>query len=391
MPAVFAIKPTCLKWNPPISITTEPVSAGIVAAGEKYIGQILRLAFEHTSAQKAVIVFDTQSPLATTLTEGYRRCLPTAQFIDFEVESPERIRTAMEALEPLDLVILIQSANFRLEAFRLRVELFKRSLKVIEHPHLARMQGQEIEWYINALAYDPNYFRKMGCGLKERIDKARTALVVSGVGRGVGRGDGCSEGGGGESGSKGRLENLMFASGFESAKLNTGDYRNMKNIGGQFPIGEVFTEAKDLQSVNGRVRIFVFADITFMVNQPAKPITLVIEKGRVVEVVDTTPEFEKVLANIRADEGEVWVREFGFGLNRAFTPQRMVRDIGTLERMCGIHLSLGAKHAVYQKPAFKRKDGRHHVDVFVVTDSVLLDDEIVFKDGAWIVPSESPI
>ncbi len=387
MPAVFAIKPTCLKWNPPISITTEPVSAGIVAAGEKYIGQILRLAFEHTPSQRAVIVFDTQSPLARTLTEGYRRCLPTAQFIDFEAQSPEVIRAAMEALEPLDLVILIQSANFRLEAFRLRVELFKRFLKVIEHPHLARMQGQEIEWYIDSLAYDPDYFRKIGCGLKERIDKARTALVVSGDGRDGGRGDVRRAGSGGE----GRLEKLVFSSGFESAKLNTGDYRNMKNIGGQFPIGEVFTEAKDLQSVNGRVRIFVFADITFMVNQPAKPITLVIEKGRVVEVVDTTPEFEKVLANIRADEGEVWVREFGFGLNRAFTPQRMVRDIGTLERMCGIHLSLGAKHAVYQKPAFKRKDGRHHVDVFVVTNSVLLDDEIVFKDGAWIVPSESPI
>ncbi len=383
MPAASAIKPTCLKWNQPISNTHEPIPAEIVAAGEKYIGQILRLAFEHTSAQKAVIVFDTQSPLAATLTEGYRRCLPTAQFIDFEAQSPEVIRAAMEALEPLDLVILIQSANFRLEAFRLRVELFKRSLKVIEHPHLARMQGQEIEWYINSLAYDPDYFRKMGCGLKERIDKARTALVVSGDGRGDGREDIRRA----ESGGEGRLENLMFTSGFESAKLNTGDYRNMKNIGGQFPIGEVFTEAKDLQSVNGRVRIFVFADITFMVNQPAKPITLVIEKGRVVEVVDTTPEFEKVLANIRADEGEVWVREFGFGLNRAFTPQRMVRDIGTLERMCGIHLSLGAKHAVYQKPAFKRKDGRHHVDVFVVTDSVLLDDEIVFKDGAWVLPA----
>ncbi len=383
MPAAFAIKPTCLKWNLPISNTTEPVPAEIVAAGENYIGQILRLAFEHTPSRGAVIVFDTQSPLARTLTEGYRRCLPTAQFIDFEAESPEVIRAAMEALEPLDLVILIQSANFRLEAFRLRVELFKRSLKVIEHPHLARMQGQEIEWYIDSLAYDPDYFRKIGCGLKERIDKARTALVVSGDGRGEGRSEGRDD----ESGGEDWLEKLVFSSGFESAKLNTGDYRNMKNIGGQFPIGEVFTEAKDLQSVNGRVRIFVFADITFMVNQPAKPITLVIEKGRVVEVVDTTPEFEKVLANIRADEGEVWVREFGFGLNRAFTPQRMVRDIGTLERMCGIHLSLGAKHAVYQKPAFKRKDGRHHVDVFVVTDSVLLDDEIVFKDGAWVLPA----
>jgi hypothetical protein len=101
--------------------------------------------------------------------------------------------------------------------------------------------------------------------------------------------------------------------------------------------------------------------------------------------VDSTPELEKVLANIRADEGEIWVRELGFGLNRAFTPERRVRDIGTYERMCGIHLSLGAKHAVYHKPGFSKRSGRHHVDVFAVTEAVYLDGERVFRDGGWTV------
>jgi len=136
-----------------------------------------------------------------------------------------------------------------------------------------------------------------------------------------------------------------------------------------------------------------FADIDFMLNRPPKPITLIVERGRITDASDSTPEFEKVLANIRADEGEVWIRELGFGMNRAFTQERMVRDIGTLERMCGIHLSLGAKHAVYKKPHFggdgrfgrDGRDGKHHVDVFVVTESVLLDGEAVFKDGAWVV------
>jgi hypothetical protein len=53
--------------------------------------------------------------------------------------------------------------------------------------------------------------------------------------------------------------------------------------------------------------------------------------------------------------------------------------------MCGIHLSLGAKHGVYQKPQFKRKDARFHVDVFAVTEGVYLDDEQVYRDGAWQV------
>jgi leucyl aminopeptidase (aminopeptidase T) len=110
---------------------------------------------------------------------------------------------------------------------------------------------------------------------------------------------------------------------------------------------------------------------------------LVIKNGQISEVIDTTPEFEKVLAKIRIDEEVVWVRELGFGMNRAFSPDRIVNDIGTLERICGIHLSLGAKHAVYKKSNFKRREGRHHVDVFVITESVKLDDVEVYKDGAW--------
>ena len=180
-------------------------------------------------------------------------------------------------------------------------------------------------------------------------------------------------------------EYLIYDCGLESAKLNVGDYSEMKNIGGQFPIGEVFTEARDLEAVNGRVRIFVFGDTSFAVNQPETPITLIIERGQIIDTINSTPEFDTVLANIRADEGVVWVRELGFGMNRAFSRERTVRDIGTYERMCGIHLSLGAKHGIYGKPNFKRGDGKHHVDVFAVTESVILDHTVVYRDGAWVV------
>jgi hypothetical protein len=62
-----------------------------------------------------------------------------------------------------------------------------------------------------------------------------------------------------------------------------------------------------------------------------------------------------------------------------------VRDIGTLERMCGVHLSLGAKHAVYKKPAFNRRTARHHVDVFLAAEKVFLDGQTVFQGGAWTI------
>lgn len=332
-----------------------------IATAEKHLRDILTIAFEHTPSQAALVVWDARCDLAIALTEAYRRILPDATFIDFDSVAPETVRAEIERLAPGDLVVLIQSTSFRLDAFRIRVELFKLALKVIEHPHLSRMPGDEGLLYIDSLAYDPAYFRGVGNALKARIDKAKTGVIDSGG------------------------ERLVFSSGFEPAKLNVGDYRNMNNAGGQFPIGEVFTESLDLEAVNGRVRISIFGDTSFSVNKPAQPITLVVSKGRVTEAIDSTPEFDQVLANIRADEGEVWVREVGLGLNRAFTEDRTVSDIGTFERMCGIHLSLGAKHGSYTKPNIRRADAKYHVDVFSATETVMLDDEVIYRDGAWLV------
>ncbi len=337
------------------------ISRETIDAAEKHLRDILSIAIEHAAPHAALVVSDTRCDLAVALTEAYQRSLPTATFIDFDAVSQDAILAAFAGLEPGDLVILIQSTNFRLEAFRIRIELFKRGLKVIEHPHLSRMNDQQAVYYVESLAYDPAYYRGVGQALKARIDRASFGVIDS---------DG---------------ERLVFASPFEPAKLNIGDYSEMNNVGGQFPIGEVFTEAQDLEAVNGRVRIFVFGDTAFQVNQPAHPITLVITKGRVTDVVDSTPEFDQVLANIRADEGEVWLRELGFGMNRAFTQQRTVSDIGTYERMCGIHLSLGAKHGVYNKAIIKRANARYHVDVFAVTQAVYLDDDLVYDNGAWQV------
>ena len=247
-------------------------------------------------------------------------------------------------------------------SFALRVELFKCKIKVIEHPHLSRMSDDEAAYYIDSLAYDSDYYRHVGRALKNKIDTAPSGILDSGG------------------------EFLVYGSPFESAKLNIGDYSEMTNIGGQFPLGEVFTEAQDLRAVNGRVKIFSFGDVTYKLNTPQTPITLIIEQGQVVECENSTPAFDQILSNIRRDEdGVVWVRELGLGLNRAFSKTRTVADTGTYERMCGVHLSLGAKHGIYGKPGFKRRDGRYHVDVFVDTHFFTLGDEVIYRDGAWIV------
>ena len=282
-----------------------PLSSAVIALATAHVATILQHCFLHDDQQASLIVYDLRSDLASALAAAYRACLPHAQALDFDEHTPEQVQQSLSAMPVGALVVLIQSTNFRIDAYRIRVELFKRDLKVIEHPHLSRMPGSQAEIYIHSLAYDPDYYRPLGRGLKRLIDQADYAVVDSG---------------GAE---------LVFAGPLEDAKMNIGDYRDMKNWGGQFPIGEVFTEAKDLAAVRGRVRIEVFGDTTFSVNRPADPITLVIEQGQVVEVIDSTPEFDRVIAQIKADEGVVWVRELGFGLNPAFHAQNMVTDIFT--------------------------------------------------------------
>ncbi len=352
--------------NTPDSETIEPSIRALpdsaVATAATHLKQVVENCFSHTPAQRAIVVFDLRSDLSMALTTAYRQCLPDAEFIDFDTHSAEHVMARLNALQPADLVVLVQTTNFRMDAYRVRVELFKRDLKVIEHPHLGRMPAEQALLYIDSLAYDSHYYRGTGRGLKQLIDNAPFAVVDSGEGA-----------------------KLVYDSPFEDAKLNIGDYSGMKNWGGQFPIGEVFTEAKDLEAVSGKVRIFVFGDTSFSVNKPAHPITLIVERGQVVDVLDSTPEFDEVIAKIRQDEQVVWVRELGFGLNRSFNQERTVSDIGTYERMCGIHLSLGAKHGIYGKPNFKRGDGKYHVDVFAVTESVHLGEQLVYQDGAWIV------
>ncbi len=318
--------------------------------------------FVHDDTHQAVIVYDTDSSLSTILSDAYHSNLPNATFINFHENTPEQIRALFDTLEAEDLVILIQSTNFRLDAFRIRVELFKRKIKVLEHPHLSRMKEDEVSHYIDAIAYDKSYIRETGRNLKAKIDASQRGVIYSGE------------------------EELHFPAGFEPAKMNIGDYSEMPNTGGQFPIGEVYTESKELTALYGRAKIFVFADTTYRVNKPEEPITIIIEGGRIVGCEDSTSAFDEMIALIReGEEGEVWVRELGFGLNRGFTKNKIVSDIGSYERMCGVHLSLGRKHGMYAKPGFKRGDGRFHIDIFVDTTTVTLDGDVVFENEAWTV------
>lgn len=320
----------------------------LVSAANEHATAIVRLALEHTPERQALVVFDERSALSRLLTSAYRHALPNARCIDFDTSSPEKIMEEIRRLQPRDLAVLIQSSNFQLAEYRVRIELFQRSIAVIEHVHMDRMRDDaQIARYVDSLAYNPSFYRPLGHTLKARLDAAERIVV-----RSVGGAE------------------LIYEGGLEPAKLNVGDYVGMKNVGGTFPIGEVFTEPRDFDRVNGDVMLFAFAGQDHLVRLVG-PFRVRIERGIVVEH-DGPAEFQQVIEQISADEKPL-VREFGLGLNPAFGKAKLVDDITAFERQRGMHLSLGEKHNVYRKPGIIPKKSHFHIDVFVDVESIELD------------------
>jgi len=211
----------------------------LVEMATKNVHDIVTLAIEHADQKSMLVVYDLESDLSQVLTSAYQASFTEAQFVKFDEDKKEEVLNAFANLSAGDLVVLVQSADFRLSEFRIRLHLFDRDIKVVDHRHLNRNTPDSYETYIGALSYDPEWYRGVGHVLKDKLS-ATTKLEIM-----------CGD------------QVLTVENGLEEAKPNLGDYREMKNTGGAFPIGEVFTEAKDLTSVNGSLMIYSFADVNF--------------------------------------------------------------------------------------------------------------------------------
>lgn len=326
-----------------------------------HVSAMVTCALEHAPPERALVVFDEQAGLTQILTEAYRATLPHATFMSFDSASKSEVIAAFNDLHPRDLVVLIQSASFRLDEFRIRLHLFEKGLKVIEHTYLRRNTEENWGTYINALAYDPSWYRTMGPALKTALEHTQELRITT-------------------NGAE-----LTVVGGLESPKMNIGDYTGMKNVGGSFPIGEVFTEARDFAAMNGSVMLYGFAGPDFCMNR-YEPFRVDIVHGLIAGWgTNTPPAFVDVISAITARERPL-VREIGFGLNRAISRAHPLEDIGAFERNLGLHLSIGEKHSVYKKPGIHADKCRFHVDVFPVVDTVTGDGAVLFSAGQYTPP-----
>jgi hypothetical protein len=71
----------------------------------------------------------------------------------------------------------VQSANFRLSTFRIRLELFNIGVHVIEHNHLAYIPESEFPTFIDCIAYcTPEYVRSLEVFTKLFAEADKTRL-----------------------------------------------------------------------------------------------------------------------------------------------------------------------------------------------------------------------
>lgn len=334
----------------------------LIQQATKNIGDILNtcLQFQDGGESKALVVYDSQNGLTDIITQAYRNVLPSAKFVDFDTLTKEEVLAEFALMRPNDLVVQVQSMNFRLDDFRIRLHLFTQKLRVIEHMHLQRNKPEVWDVYVDSLSYDPSWYRVVGPKLLDKLSVTQTLEIYS------------------------KDSVLKLVEGLEIPKPNLGDYTGMDNIGGTFPIGEVFTEAKSFANMSGSVYIYAFADKEFNIDMH-EPFRIDIREGVVVGYAEDAPKmFIEVYEAVTTLERPL-IREIGFGLNRSMTKEKYLGDITAFERILGLHLSMGEKHSVYKKEGIIAKKSRFHVDLFLVADKVLSDGKIIFENGEYLI------
>ena len=316
--------------------------------------------------ERQLIIYDRQSKLSSLLADAYKEHMPKADFIDFDTTEKSVIQEKLESLESGDTVILVQSTNFRLDNFRIRLNLFNRGIGCLEHAHLAYIYEHEYETYVDAVAFRGDYYKDLGLYLKEKLDLDSEVKIESYDG------------------------SLLTFGAMEDSKLNTGLFAEQKSRGGAAMCGEVFSEAQDFSTVNGEMSIFCYPGDDLRIIQ-CEPFKVQVKESFISSHDPKCPKDfrENILDRIEKDEkrGGVFMRELGFGLNPAITKEKTVADVNAFERMAGVHVSLGMKHQIYRNKFKKEVIQRYHIDIFVDTKRVFIDDELIFENGKYLFDS----
>jgi hypothetical protein len=153
---------------------------------------------------------------------------------------------------------------------------------------------------------------------------------------------------------------------------------------GVFPCGEVSTYSADVDGVfvaDGAINMSYPFD--FDPRLEGREVVLTISGGRVTDYTCKDVLIDSLCKNLFAIENANRVGEIGLSTNEGierFVPFRSLIN----ERVAGFHLGIGSP---VKKDAYPDWNCRLHTDFILAKPTVRFDDEIVFSDGKWALPS----
>ncbi len=333
------------------------------AQAQQHVQDIIEKNYQTTKDTFILLVYDEQSPLAKLLSKAYQAVMSDYRHLalNFDTEGEDKILAAFASLPAHSVVILVESISFRMTKHRLRADLFRAGHKVVEHARVSYNKDDQIQNYINSLAYHTPYYVKASNAIEQLLITNNSLKIESGNGK----------------------YQLHVNSAFDEPLKNTADFSDNPSASTGFPIGEIFTEAKELDKINGEVVVFGFP-YEHKTLFP-EPFIVVVKDGCVVS--HTGPqEFEEMLAKIRSEElgGKVQIREIGFGLNRGLSFDHRIDEPTSFERFTGMHFSLGLKHAMYRKKIDKKVLQKYHIDIFCNIDCAFIGDTKIFENKDYV-------
>ena len=307
-----------------------------------------------------LLLYDNECNVSKIISDGYKEAIKEYknEIINFNENLEKDILEKFSKLPEKSLVILVESNSFRITKHRLRIDLFNLGHQVIEHSHLSFIKEDQINNYISSLEYKtPNYIKM--CEKIKKLLNQKTTIIYE---------------------SENNLK-LIIDSEYENPITNTGDFTNQTTASSGFPIGEIFTEAKELNSINGDILVFGFP-VEHKILW-AKPFKVTIKNG-FLESHEGPKEFEDILNMIKNYEGnKVQIREIGFGLNEAIGFNNKLDEPIAFERFAGAHFSLGLKHAMYRKKISKKINQKYHIDIFCNVKTITIGKTKIFENGVY--------
>jgi len=314
------------------------------------------------SDEKKILVYDLNSPLSKEVSQWFLdnfKNLENAETINFDEIEKDELKEKLMWLDAWSTVVLVQSTNFRLDNFRLRLNLHNAWIWCLELNHLSYIKDSEIENYADAIEYRTDYYDKISQWLKEKCDKAKNITLE------------CSD-----------WSILKMEDWFEDMKQNTWNYE-WKKRWGSFPIWENFNEILDFEKVNWEFTVYWFPDEKLQM-EFCKPFKIKVEKSY-IKCEKCPDNFRKILEKIeKAEWWKVIMRELWFWLNPWISREKTLSDVNAFERIAWFHISLWMKHNIYRKKFHKSVPQRYHIDIFPDTKRILIDNEVIFENEKYL-------